>query len=102
MDIGEALAESGIGVGVWGDVTKRMLAATEMEVKIWEEAYKELWAKYTETPSGPWYIEHTEYGWDVLWDDLKTKVRFTAGASGLANEVEAIAVRDALNRIADL
>lgn len=47
LDIGEAIAESGIGVGSWGDVGARMAAATEIEARMWEDAYKELYSQLT-------------------------------------------------------
>ncbi len=51
-----------------------------------------------EPSAGPWYTKDSEDGWQVLWDDPKMRCRVTVGAIGL-NEAEAIAVRDALNRV---
>lgn len=39
-DIGEAIFESGIGVGTWGDINARMREATEIELEMWKEAYE--------------------------------------------------------------
>lgn len=43
IDIGEELMESGIGIGVWGDMDKRLKKAAEMEAAAWERAYRELY-----------------------------------------------------------
>jgi len=50
LDIGEAIAESGIGVGVWGDIKARMAAAAEIEARMWKQAYEELYAAVTARP----------------------------------------------------